>query len=131
MEKKKGDNGMFRYADGVDKLFMCFGTLGSIGDGLQVPLMMYVLSDVINEYGSLDSAVSIQTVNKVNVAVNVVCSDQKLFNFLTFLLLLMLQYSLRLLYVAILVGLSAFVGILLMFISAVFSWLHQKIGWVF
>lgn len=65
MEKKKGDDGMFRYADRVDKLFMFFGILGSIGDGLQIPLMMFVLSDVINEYGSLNSAVSMQTVNKV------------------------------------------------------------------
>lgn len=44
-------NSMFRYADGTDKLLMFFGTLGSIGDGLQNPLMMYVLSEVINSYG--------------------------------------------------------------------------------
>lgn len=42
---------MFRYADGTDKLLMLFGTLGSIGDGLQNPLMMYILSEVINSYG--------------------------------------------------------------------------------
>ncbi|KAL2247591.1 UNVERIFIED_CONTAM: putative multidrug resistance protein [Sesamum indicum] len=75
-------DGIFRYADGTDKLLMFFGALGSIGDGLQVPLMMYVLSDVINEYGHLDSAVSTRSVNK---------------------------YALRLFYVAVGVGLSAFV----------------------
>ncbi|KAL3612600.1 hypothetical protein D5086_003620 [Populus alba] len=77
-----GKDSMFRYADSKDKLLMFFGVLGSIGDGLQYPLTMYVLSHVINEYGSSSASVSIDTVNK---------------------------YSLKLLYVAIAVGLSAFV----------------------
>ncbi|KAL8506135.1 hypothetical protein ACS0TY_017119 [Phlomoides rotata] len=76
------NNGIFRYADGVDKLLMFFGTLGSLGDGLQIPLMMFVLSDVINEYGSLNTGISLRVVDK---------------------------YALRLLYVAIGVGLSAFI----------------------
>ncbi|KAG8365043.1 hypothetical protein BUALT_Bualt18G0061900 [Buddleja alternifolia] len=76
------NDGIFRYADRVDKLLMFFGTLGSIGDGLQIPLMMFVLSSVINDYGNLNSGISTSTVDK---------------------------YSLRLLYVAIGVGLSAFV----------------------
>ncbi|XP_024965597.1 putative multidrug resistance protein isoform X1 [Cynara cardunculus var. scolymus] len=75
-------NGIFRYADGLDKFLMFWGTLGSIGDGLQVPLMMYVLSGVINQYGDPKAIVTCSTVDK---------------------------YSLRLLYVAIAVGLSAFV----------------------
>ncbi|XP_059662528.1 ABC transporter B family member 15-like [Cornus florida] len=75
-------DGMFRYADGVDKLLMFFGTLGCIGDGLQVPLTMYALSYVINDYGSIGTKVPIHVVNK---------------------------YALKLLYVAIGVGLSAFV----------------------
>lgn len=58
-------DGIFRYADRSDKLLMFFGTLGSIGDGMQIPLMMFVLSDVINEYGSLNDKVSIKTVNSV------------------------------------------------------------------
>ncbi|KAL8239229.1 hypothetical protein R6Q59_015796 [Mikania micrantha] len=84
MEQTDGErkDGLFRYADGNDKLLMSLGTLGSIGDGLQIPLMMYVLSSVINDYGNTDVTVSSSTVDK---------------------------YSLRLLYVAILVGLSAFV----------------------
>ncbi|XP_073158021.1 putative multidrug resistance protein [Henckelia pumila] len=75
-------DGIFRYADRVDKFLMFFGTLGSIGDGLQIPLMMFVLSSVINEYGSLNSGVSTDSVDK---------------------------YALRLFYVAIGVGLSAFI----------------------
>ncbi|KAJ8763640.1 hypothetical protein K2173_003112 [Erythroxylum novogranatense] len=77
-----GEDSMFRYADGTDKLLMFFGTLGSIGDGMQYPLTMFVLSHVINEYGSTGSSLSIHTVN---------------------------AYSLKLLYVALAVGFSAFV----------------------
>ncbi|KAL4340975.1 hypothetical protein GQ457_08G007230 [Hibiscus cannabinus] len=77
------NDGMFQYADGVDKLLMFVGTLASIGEGLQYPLTMLVLSKVINSYGDLNTKLSIDIVDK---------------------------HSLRLLYVAILVGLSAFVG---------------------
>ncbi|XP_016188689.1 putative multidrug resistance protein [Arachis ipaensis] len=77
-----GNNSMFRYADGVDKFLMLFGTMGSIGDGLQNPLMMYILSDVINAYGDKNTKLGMHDVNK---------------------------YALRLLLVAIGVGLSAFV----------------------
>ncbi|XP_072060810.1 ABC transporter B family member 17 isoform X6 [Arachis hypogaea] len=69
-------------SDGVDKLLMLFGTIESIGDGLQNPLMMYILSDVINAYGDKNSKLGMHDVNK---------------------------YALRLLLVAIGVGLSAFV----------------------
>ncbi|KAM1873759.1 hypothetical protein ACFX13_007559 [Malus domestica] len=74
---------MFRYADGTNKLLMFFGTLGSIGDGLLNPLMMYVLSEVINSYGK--SQVTNADVDK---------------------------FALRLFYVAIGVGLAAFVEVL-------------------
>ncbi|CAM8944333.1 unnamed protein product [Rhodiola kirilowii] len=77
-----GQDGMFRYADGADKLLMLFGFLGSIGDGLQHPLTMYVLSSVIDEYGKPGASLTMETVNK---------------------------YAVRLLYVALLVGISAFV----------------------
>ncbi|XP_061344878.1 putative multidrug resistance protein [Gastrolobium bilobum] len=80
-----GNNSIFRYADGVDKLLMFFGTLGSLGDGLQNPLMMYILSDVINAYGDKNSSLTQHSVNK---------------------------FALRLLYVAIGVGVSAFITFL-------------------
>ncbi|KAI4321911.1 hypothetical protein MLD38_035238 [Melastoma candidum] len=76
------NHGIFGFADKVDKVLMVLGTLGSIGDGMQYPLTMFIISQVINEYGQAGSSVSMETVNK---------------------------YSLRLLYVAIAVGLSAFV----------------------
>ncbi|KAI7996515.1 putative multidrug resistance protein [Camellia lanceoleosa] len=75
--------GVFRFVDGVDKLLLLFGTLGCIGDGMMTPLTMFVLSGVVNEYGSSSAQLSfsIHVVDK---------------------------YSLRLLYVATLVGVSAF-----------------------
>ncbi|KAJ8758929.1 hypothetical protein K2173_002708 [Erythroxylum novogranatense] len=74
---------LFRYTDWVDKLLMFFGVLGSFGDGLMTPLTMYVLSGVINEYGAVSDLSSFTaTVNK---------------------------YTLRLLYVASFVGVSAFI----------------------
>ncbi|KAL9297836.1 hypothetical protein ACSQ67_023732 [Phaseolus vulgaris] len=77
-----GNNGLFRYADGVDKLLMFFGTLGSLGDGLQTPLMFYILSEVINAFGDKNSHLTKHDVN---------------------------MYALRLFCAALGVGLSAFI----------------------
>ncbi|XP_023535149.1 putative multidrug resistance protein [Cucurbita pepo subsp. pepo] len=73
---------MFRYADGFDKFLMFFGTLGSIGDGSQIPLTMFLLKDVINAYGDKNSGLTNDMVDK---------------------------FALRLLYAAVGIGLSAFV----------------------
>ncbi|PON42312.1 ABC transporter [Parasponia andersonii] len=74
--------GLFRYADGTDKLLMVFGILGCIGDGLMTPLTMLVLSRLINDYGVANPSLSNDVVDR---------------------------YSLRMLYVAIGVGISAFI----------------------
>lgn len=56
----------FRYADGVDKLLLLFGTLGCIGDGLQTPITMLVLGSLINDYaGGSEHSVSNHTIDKV------------------------------------------------------------------
>lgn len=34
--------GLLRYADGIDKLLLLFGTLGSVGDGAMTPLTIYI-----------------------------------------------------------------------------------------
>ena len=61
-----GKDSMFRYADGKDKLLMLLGTMGSIGDGLQYPLTMFVLRSVINDYGNpARSTLSNDIVDKV------------------------------------------------------------------
>ncbi|KAH9772913.1 ABC transporter B family member 15 [Citrus sinensis] len=59
--------GLFRYADGKDKLLLLFGTVGSIGDGMMTPLTMYILSMVINELGTSDISISIEAVDKYAV----------------------------------------------------------------
>ncbi|PIA51513.1 hypothetical protein AQUCO_01100395v1, partial [Aquilegia coerulea] len=56
---------LFRFADGVDKMFMFLGSIGSIGDGLMNPLTLIVLSSVINDYGSPDTNFSMREVNKL------------------------------------------------------------------
>lgn len=56
---------LFKYADGVDKILMFFGVVGSIGDGLITPLVMVVLSGLIDSYGSEDISISNELVNKV------------------------------------------------------------------
>ncbi|KAJ1392852.1 P-loop containing nucleoside triphosphate hydrolase [Sesbania bispinosa] len=54
--------GIFRYADGGDKLLLLFGTLGCIGDGLQTPLTMLVLGSLIDDYaGGSEHSVSNHT----------------------------------------------------------------------
>ncbi|KAA8529665.1 hypothetical protein F0562_034235 [Nyssa sinensis] len=78
--------GVFRYADSIDKLLMVLGTLGSIGDGLMMPLTMIILTDVIGKYGSVESA------DHSSLAQQIVD-----------------KYALRLLYAAIGIGISAFV----------------------
>lgn len=61
--------GFFRYADGVDKFLLFFGTLGCIGDGIQTPLTMLVLGSLIDDYarGGSQHTVSIHTINKVTI----------------------------------------------------------------
>ncbi|CAK9176017.1 unnamed protein product [Ilex paraguariensis] len=58
-------SGIFRCADGIDKLLMLFGTLGSIGDGIMSPLTMLVLSGAINDYGGADLSISNHVVDKL------------------------------------------------------------------
>ena len=58
--------GFFRYADGVDKLLLLFGTLGCIGGGLQTPITMLVLGTLIDDYAhGSDDSVSKHTIDKV------------------------------------------------------------------
>lgn len=61
-----GKGGIFRYADGVDKLLLLFGTLGCIGDGLQTPMTMLVLGSLIDDYaGGSQHSVTNDTIDKV------------------------------------------------------------------
>ncbi|TMX01574.1 hypothetical protein EJD97_024255 [Solanum chilense] len=77
-----GKYGLFQYADGIDKLLMLLGSLGSIGDGLMTPLNMIILSSLIDDFGTADDSFSNKIVD---------------------------EYALKLLYVAVGVGVSAFI----------------------
>ncbi|CAM0904144.1 unnamed protein product [Alopecurus aequalis] len=88
MEDKAGKAAfleMIRYADGRDMCLMVLGVLGSFGDGMMQPLSMLVLGGIVNSYGGASTApsgsFSSSTVDK---------------------------FALRLLYVAIAVGVCAF-----------------------
>ncbi|KAK4713354.1 hypothetical protein R3W88_019261 [Solanum pinnatisectum] len=63
---------------------MLLGSLGSIGDGLMTPLNMIILSSLIDDFGTADDSFSNKIVDK---------------------------YALKLLYVAVGVGVSAFIGL--------------------
>ncbi|KAH0650120.1 hypothetical protein KY284_030032 [Solanum tuberosum] len=77
-----GKYGLFQYADGIDKLLMLLGLLGSIGDGLMTPLNMIILSSLIDDFGTADDSFSNKIVD---------------------------EYALKLVYVAVGVGVSAFI----------------------
>ncbi|KAJ8639609.1 hypothetical protein MRB53_016303 [Persea americana] len=74
---------IFRFADGIDKLLVVLGTMGAMGDGMMTPLNFVMMSGIFNSYGKADASLSNDEVDK---------------------------YARRLLYVAIGVGASAFVG---------------------
>uniref|UniRef100_M1A3L6 Multidrug/pheromone exporter, MDR family, ABC transporter family n=1 Tax=Solanum tuberosum TaxID=4113 RepID=M1A3L6_SOLTU len=77
-----GKYGLFQYADGIDKLLMLLGLVGSIGDGLMTPLNMIILGSLIDDFGTADDSFSNKIVD---------------------------DYALKLLYVAVGVGVSAFI----------------------
>ncbi|BAT86560.1 hypothetical protein VIGAN_04422700 [Vigna angularis var. angularis] len=63
--------GIFRYADGVDKFLLLFGTLGCIGGGLQTPMTMLVLGSLINDYeGGSEHSVPDQVIDKKMIFVS-------------------------------------------------------------
>nr|POE88573.1 abc transporter b family member 18 [Quercus suber] len=81
----KSKTGLFSYSDALDKLLMLFGTLGSIGDGSMTPLTMFILSGLVNDFSGAGFDIPNEVVDK---------------------------YALKLFYVAIGVGISAFVEVI-------------------
>lgn len=65
MEGKGGGGGIFSYADGIDKVLMFLGTLGSIGDGLMSPLTMVALAGAIDQYAVSGPSLPNDVVDKV------------------------------------------------------------------
>ncbi|XP_058093734.1 ABC transporter B family member 15-like isoform X2 [Magnolia sinica] len=85
MENKKQNTSvfqLFKLADGVDQWLVLMGIIGSIGDGLMNPLTMWVLSRTLNTYGTAASFLSSHIVD---------------------------EYAVQLVYVALGVGIAAFI----------------------
>lgn len=57
---------LFRGADGIDKLLMLFGMLGSFGEGSMSPMTMLALSSVMNRYGGDNSYLTNDVIDKVS-----------------------------------------------------------------
>lgn len=46
---------IFMHADGVDKLLMALGVMGSMGDGFTTPLVLFITSRLMNNIGGSSS----------------------------------------------------------------------------
>jgi len=46
---------LFKYADSLDLWLMAFGTVGTITDGLTMPVMLLILSSLIDKIGKFSS----------------------------------------------------------------------------
>lgn len=70
IKKKKKKNGSFKsifmHADVLDCFFMAFGLLGSIGDGMMTPLVLFITSKIMNSIGSVSNTSSNNFVHKIN-----------------------------------------------------------------
>ncbi|AES74614.2 ABC transporter B family protein [Medicago truncatula] len=68
--KKKKKNGSFKsifmHADVLDWFFMVFGLIGSIGDGISVPLLLFIAGRLMNSIGSASGASSNNFVHDIN-----------------------------------------------------------------
>lgn len=59
---------LFAFADSLDILLMIVGTVGSLGNGISMPLMTILFGDLINAFGqnTTDTHALVEKVNKVN-----------------------------------------------------------------
>ena len=68
--KKKKKNGSFKsifmHADVVDWFFMAFGLFGAIGDGMMVPLVLFITSRIMNSLGSASGTSSSNFIHDIN-----------------------------------------------------------------
>ncbi|EHA8587668.1 putative xenobiotic-transporting ATPase [Cocos nucifera] len=63
---------LFTYADIVDRCLMFLGIVGCIGDGMMTPLIMLVLSSMINAYGTAGPLLTSADIDKIpNILSNV------------------------------------------------------------
>ena len=72
--KNKGSfRSIFMHADNIDKLLMTLGFLGSVGDGVLMPMMLLVTSELMNNIGDAASSVTKDfrhSINKVGLLIS-------------------------------------------------------------
>jgi ATP-binding cassette subfamily B (MDR/TAP) protein 1 len=56
---------LFTFADPLDLLLMFLGTVGAIGNGISIPLMLLVFGNLINAFGDSTDSIVVDEVSKV------------------------------------------------------------------
>ncbi|XP_027102097.2 ABC transporter B family member 15-like [Coffea arabica] len=72
--KNKGSfRSIFMHADNIDKLLMTLGFLGSVGDGVLMPMMLLVTSELMNNIGDAASSVTKDFRHSINKNALILC----------------------------------------------------------
>ncbi|XP_045813314.1 ABC transporter B family member 11-like [Trifolium pratense] len=58
---------LFSFADSLDRLLMFVGTLGAIGNGISIPLMILIFGTLINAFGDSTDSDVVDEVSKVSL----------------------------------------------------------------
>ncbi|KAL5065634.1 hypothetical protein RYX36_027371 [Vicia faba] len=58
---------LFSFADPLDRLLMFVGTVGAIGNGVSIPLMILIFGNLINAFGDSTSSKVVDEVSKVSL----------------------------------------------------------------
>ncbi|WJX96357.1 ABC transporter B member 11 [Trifolium repens] len=58
---------LFTFADPLDRLLMFLGTVGAIGNGISIPLMLLVFGNLINAFGDSTDSIVVDEVSKVSL----------------------------------------------------------------
>jgi len=56
---------LFSFADSLDRLLMLMGTVGAIGNGISLPLMVIISGTMINAFGESTTSKVVDEVSKV------------------------------------------------------------------
>ncbi|XP_004508080.1 ABC transporter B family member 11-like [Cicer arietinum] len=58
---------LFSFADPLDRLLMSMGTVGAIGNGISIPLMILIFGSMINAFGESTTSKLVDEVSKVSL----------------------------------------------------------------
>lgn len=57
---------IFIHADGADIILMILGLIGAVGDGISMPLRIYITSKLMNAIGDSSIGVESQFIHRIN-----------------------------------------------------------------